>query len=101
MTDDFDYEDPEDFEGDEDFDELDEVVGDSNAGAYQKAELRQGPPLEYVAEKVRRSLEQLHHLTIVIKQDLADSDELDGLDEPLVLPPPLVLCLLVPRLSLM
>jgi hypothetical protein len=34
-------------------------------------------------------------------EDLADSDELDGLDEPLVLPPPLVLCLLVPRLSLM
>jgi hypothetical protein len=34
-------------------------------------------------------------------EDLADSGELDELDELLLLPPPLVLCLLVPRLSLM
>jgi hypothetical protein len=37
-----------------------EVVGDSNAGAYQKTEQRVGPPLDYVAEKLRGAVEQIH-----------------------------------------
>lgn len=37
-----------------------EVVGDSNAGAYQKAEERVGPPLDYVAEKLHGAALQIH-----------------------------------------
>jgi hypothetical protein len=44
---------------DDDFD-FDEILGDSNAGAYQRAEERTGPPLAYVAEKSRHALEQIH-----------------------------------------
>lgn len=39
-----------------------EIIGDSNAGAYQKAEARVGPPLAYVAEKLRHALEQVHEV---------------------------------------
>ncbi len=31
-----------------------------NGGAYERSELRIGPPLEYVAEKLRGTLETLH-----------------------------------------
>ena len=40
-----------------------------NGGAYEREETRTGPPLEYVAEKLRRTLETLH-------------DELRGSDAP-------------------
>ena len=33
---------------------------DPNGGAYERREVRTGPPLEYVAEKLRRTLETLH-----------------------------------------
>ena len=33
---------------------------DPNGGAYECEETRTGPPLEYVAEKLRRTLEALH-----------------------------------------
>ena len=33
-----------------------------NDGAYEKEEIRTGPPLDYVSEKLRRSLELTHHL---------------------------------------
>jgi hypothetical protein len=33
-----------------------------NDNAYEKGQMRVGPPLEYVAEKFRRSLEATHHL---------------------------------------
>jgi hypothetical protein len=63
----------------DDFDDLDlnDILGDSNAGAYQKAELRQGPPLAYVSEKIRYSLEQLHHLIMVLGKDLTGSPAMD------------------------
>ena len=44
-----------DFDADADFD-LYEVLGDSNAGAYQRVEERTGPPLAYVAEKSRGAI---------------------------------------------
>lgn len=33
-----------------------------NNGAYEKTEERTGPPLEYVAEKLRKNVEASHHL---------------------------------------
>ncbi len=42
---------------------------DPNGGAYECEETRTGPPLEYVAEKLRRTLEALH-------------DELHGSEAP-------------------
>jgi hypothetical protein len=53
--------DADDFGGqvDDDFD-LYEILGDSNAGAYQRVEERTGPPLEYVAEKSRHAIEAIH-----------------------------------------
>jgi hypothetical protein len=49
----------DDADSDADFD-FEEILGDSNAGAYQRAEERIGPPLEYVAEKSRHAIEQIH-----------------------------------------
>ena len=46
---------------DDDFD-WEAILGDSNGPAYQKTEERHGPPLEYVAEKARHSLEHLHEV---------------------------------------
>lgn len=43
-------------------DELGDLLGpDSDGPAYQKVERRRGPPLDYVAEKLMRSLELLQH----------------------------------------
>jgi hypothetical protein len=36
---------------------------DPNDGAYEKDEVRTGPPLSYVAEKLRRAAELMHFLT--------------------------------------
>jgi hypothetical protein len=49
-------------------DDWGEILGDSNGPAYQKTELRSGPPLEYVAEKLCHSLEQLHGLLVSIEK---------------------------------
>jgi len=39
---------------------LDDVYSDPNAGAYEKTELRTGPPLSYVCEKLHRALAEIH-----------------------------------------
>jgi len=39
-----------------------EFLGDANGPAFQKREERTGPPLSYVAEKLRGSIEGLHEL---------------------------------------
>ena len=44
----------------DDFD-MDDLLGDSNAGAYRRKEIREGPPLSYVAEKLGSALEELHY----------------------------------------
>ena len=43
-------------------DDLEDMFRPPNDGAYEKEELRTGPPLDYVAEKLRRSLELTHYL---------------------------------------
>jgi hypothetical protein len=46
----------------DDFDALGDLYSDPNGPAYRTTENRTGPPLDYVAEKLRRSLEGLHEL---------------------------------------
>ncbi|HEY5541076.1 MAG TPA: hypothetical protein VIL41_06450, partial [Coriobacteriia bacterium] len=46
-----------------------EILGDSNAGAYQRVEERTGPPLEYVAEKSRGAIEQIHAVYLQLGDD--------------------------------
>ena len=41
----------------------------ANGPAYQRPELRVGPPLDYVAEKLRRSLEHQHRALAETSQD--------------------------------
>lgn len=49
---------------------------DSNDGAYVKSEERTGPPLDYVAEKLRRSLEAIHSLhSLLLTSDDHPSQE--------------------------
>ena len=57
-------EDFEDYYEDSEFDEPDSegMFRDPNDGAYEKEELRTGPPLSYVAEKLRRAAELMHSL---------------------------------------
>lgn len=52
--------------------ELPDGLTEPNAGAYTKTETREGPPLDYVAEKLRSSLEVLHTLYLAAAQDLPD-----------------------------
>ncbi len=40
--------------------DISDLLGGANGGAYEKVELRTGPPVDYVAEKLHPSLEQLH-----------------------------------------
>lgn len=44
-----------------DFD-LEDILGDSNGGAFRVAEARVGPPLEYVSDKLSSSLSMQHEL---------------------------------------
>lgn len=43
-----------------------------NAGAYERQELRGGPPLRYVAEKLRASLEAQHDVICALRDRLPD-----------------------------
>jgi len=43
-------------------DNLEDMFRPPNDEAYEKDEIRTGPPLDYVAEKLRRSLELTHYL---------------------------------------
>ena len=42
--------------------DIDDLFTDPNAGAYEVEESRMGPPLTYVGEKLRYSLEHAHRL---------------------------------------
>lgn len=55
-------------EADNDEFDLYDIIGDSNAGAYQRFEERVGPPLAYVAEKSRHAIEQIQ----VVYRSIAD-----------------------------
>jgi len=52
----------------------DDLFRSPNDGAYEKEEVRSGPPLDYVAEKFRRSLELTHSL-VNFAQGMAIADE--------------------------
>jgi len=53
----------------------DDMFRGPNDGAYEKGELRMGPPLDYVAEKFRHALEATHQLIADLRQ-AKDSDSL-------------------------
>ncbi len=53
-------------------DECDEMPDDPNGQAYQKTEIRTGPPLDYVAEKLRSSIEMLHEAIRSIQEVVPD-----------------------------
>ena len=55
--------------------EIDNLVGDSNNGAFRKNEIRNGPPLSYVAEKVRISIETIYSIYDKAINRLPDSNE--------------------------
>jgi hypothetical protein len=56
----------------------DEMFRGPNDGAYEKEEVRMGPPLDYVAEKFRRSMEQTHYLIHLVRQTgSAEAEEKD------------------------
>ncbi len=58
--------------GRDDDSDLDDLLGDPNGPAYQVTEQRTGPPLGYVAEKSRSSLEMLHDLFQTIQLHVPD-----------------------------
>ena len=41
-------------------DDLENLFTGPNSGAYERTETRTGPPLDYVAEKLRKAVEGLH-----------------------------------------
>lgn len=59
--------------------EMDDVTGDPNAGAYSKTEYRHGPPLDYISEKIEHSLIDLHAAIRAIDKSLETSDKKDGI----------------------
>jgi len=62
---------------DEDAD-ADEMFRGPNDGAYEKEEIRTGPPLDYVAEKIRSAMELTHFLISTLSRtDLADANDRD------------------------
>ncbi|MHC4539842.1 MAG: hypothetical protein ACYS74_08680 [Planctomycetota bacterium] len=73
----------EDFDEEYEFEysDSDEVFRDPNDGAYEKEELRTGPPLDYVAEKFRRSMELIHSLI----DTLRTAEQMDSAQESMML----------------
>lgn len=65
-------------------DDSNEFFRPPNDNAYEREELRTGPPLTYVAEKSRRCLESLHSLIREIQRRIPSSlsEELDSKGNP-------------------
>lgn len=49
-------------------DDVDDQMRGSNDGAYEKEQMRVGPPLEYVAEKLRHGIEATHHVLAELRR---------------------------------
>jgi hypothetical protein len=49
-----------------------EMPRDPNAGVYRKTETRTGPPLDYVAEKLRSCLEMIHGTVWAVQRFVPD-----------------------------
>jgi hypothetical protein len=67
----------------DDLHSLGDLFSDPNGPAYQKTETRTGPPLEYVAEKLRSCLCDLHglhgHIELdEVRDDWAAPGPMDG-----------------------
>jgi len=59
--------------------DMGEYLIGANGGAYERKELRTGPPLDYVAEKLSLSLEQLHNAWRAIEKGVPeDAPKLSG-----------------------
>ncbi|MFH1312676.1 MAG: hypothetical protein ABIJ00_05565 [Candidatus Eisenbacteria bacterium] len=52
---------------------LEGMPGDPNGPAYRKTETRTGPPLDYVAEKLKLSLEALHSTIRAIQETVPEN----------------------------
>jgi len=53
--------------------DLDSLFNDPNGNAYVKKEVRVGSPLEYVGEKIRKSIESYHQLLNSIDEYIPDN----------------------------
>jgi hypothetical protein len=53
--------------------DIDDLFTDPNAGAYETKETRVGPPLTYVGEKLRCSVEHAHRAARATKADGTDA----------------------------
>lgn len=53
-------------------DNFDDLFCDTNGPAYQKEQKRFGPPLEYVGEKLRNSVESWHEVLQNVSENIAD-----------------------------
>jgi hypothetical protein len=58
----------------DDLESLGDLFSDPNGPAYQKTETRTGPPLDYVAEKLRSCLCDLHGLNRRVEIDEVRDD---------------------------
>ncbi|MDT8437316.1 MAG: hypothetical protein RRA92_11250 [Gemmatimonadota bacterium] len=52
--------------------EIDDLFSDPNAGAYEAKETRVGPPLAYVGEKLKSSLEHAHRAARASRESAAE-----------------------------
>jgi len=58
--------------------DIDDLFTDPNAGAYEAEESRVGPPLTYVGEKLRYSLEHAHRAAKATKEGDQEGAHLDA-----------------------
>jgi hypothetical protein len=58
--------------------DIDDLFTSPNAGAYEKEELRKGPPLTYVGEKVRIALYHVHSLCRSVREIASDTSPAGG-----------------------
>ena len=58
---------------DDEHNDIDDWFGEPNADAYIKTEERTGPPLDYIAEKMRRCIESCHFLTTTLDESKVSS----------------------------
>lgn len=59
--------------------EFEDQFRSPNDGAYEKKETRTGPPLDYVAEKIQRSLEMIHGLLAILNKAGMDGVQKESL----------------------
>jgi hypothetical protein len=58
--------------------DIDDLFTDPNAGAYEAKETRVGPPLTYVGEKLRYSLEHAHRAARAMEEGATEAARRDA-----------------------